>query len=195
MRVILTVLASLLFLSGAAFSQGNQGAITGSIADSAGALMPGVRIEARNTATNSLYQVVSSSTGTYTLAQLPPGTYQLFVSVPGFRPYTRTGISVLQAQIIRIDIVMTMLSSEEILTNESVLQLLKAGIDEDLIISKIRDSQHNFDFSVQGMVALKQGGASDRLMHYMMDPTKPPEPKASAVAPTTPANPAPAVPA
>jgi hypothetical protein len=185
MRMVLTVLASLLLPFGAAFAQNTRGTITGSIADSAGALMPGVRIEARNTGTDTLYQVVSSSTGTYTLAQLPPGAYQISVSVPGFRPYTRTGITVLEAQVIRIDIVMMMLSSDEILTNDSVLQLLKAGIDEDLIISKIRDSQHSFDLSVQGMVALKEGGASDRLMHYLMDPAKPPEPKAAA----TPARP------
>ncbi len=190
MRIILTVLAFRLLSLSSAIAQGTQGAITGSIADSAGALMPGVRIEARNTATNALYQVVSSSTGTYTLAQLPPGTYQISVSVPGFKPYTRTGVSVSEAQIIRIDILMTMLASDEILTNESVLQLLKAGINEDLIISKIRDSQRNFDFSVQGMVALKGGGASDRLMHFMMDPTKAPEPKAAAAAPNPVAVPA-----
>jgi len=65
--------------------------------------------------------------------------------------------------------------AEEILTNDSVIQLLKVGIDEDIIISKIQKTKHNFDLSIQGMVALKKGGVSDRLMHFMMDPTKPPE--------------------
>ncbi len=66
---------------------------------------------------------------------------------------------------------------EEILSNDSILQLLKAGFDEDLVIAKIKSSKCNFDLSIQGMLALKQGGVSDRLMHFMMDPTKPVEPK------------------
>jgi len=75
--------------------------------------------------------------------------------------------------------------AEEILTNDSVIQLLKAGLDEDLVIAKIRKSKHDFDLSVQGMVALKQNGISDRLMHFMMDPTKEPE-AGTAAAPAPP---------
>ncbi len=71
-------------------------------------------------------------------------------------------------------------SATEILTNDSILQLLSVGIDEDVIISKIQNSRHNFDLSVQGMLALKKGGVSDRLMHFMMDPTKLPASKAEA---------------
>ncbi len=186
MRIVLIAAVSLLLALSAALAQTGQGAITGAITDSAGALMPGVRIEARNTVTGAMYQAASGSTGAYTLAQLPAGTYQISVSIPGFRQYTRTGVTVVEGQVIRIDIAMMMLSSDEILTNDSVIQLLKAGINEDLIISKIQESQHNFDLSVQGMVALKEGGASDRMMHFLMDPTKPPEPKpASAPAAST----------
>jgi hypothetical protein len=177
-RILIAVTLLLLAVS-SAFAQINRGAITGTITDSAGALMPGVRIEAKNTETEAVSQVASNSTGSYTINQLPPGAYQISVSLPGFKQYTRTGITVLEAQIIRIDIVMTMLSSDEILTNDSIIKLIKAGIDEDLIISKIRDSQHSFDLSVQGMVALKEGGVSDRLMHFLMDTTKPPEAKAA----------------
>jgi hypothetical protein len=167
-----TVLLALLLAAGTSIAQTDTGTITGTITDSNGALMPGVRIEARNTATGAPYQVASSSTGSYTIAQLPAGTYRISVSLPGFKPYTRTGIEVLETQIIRIDIVMEMLGAEEILTNDSVIQLLKAGIPEDLIISKIKESQHNFDLSVQGMVALKEAGASDRLIRFMLDPSR-----------------------
>jgi len=180
MRTILIVLGSLLLACGASPAQSGYGSITGAITDSAGALMPGVRVEARNAGTDALYQVASGSTGAYTFTQLPPGSYQITVTLPGFRQYVRTGITVVESQIIRIDIAMAMLSSDEVLTNESVIQLIKVGIDEDLIISKIRDSRHNFDLSVQGMVALKEGGVSDRLMHFLMDPSKPPEIKTSA---------------
>ncbi|MBN2321336.1 MAG: carboxypeptidase regulatory-like domain-containing protein [Acidobacteria bacterium] len=188
MRRFLIVLISFLLAESAFFAQNNSGAITGTITDSAGALMPGVRIDARNTETGLQYQVASSATGSYTIAQLPTGKYRISVSIPGFKPYTRTDIEVLDTQIIRIDIYMEMLGADEILTNDSVIQLLTAGITEDLIISKIRESQHNFDLSVQGMVALKDAGASDRLMQVMLDPgrvleeTPPPSPKETPAA-------------
>jgi hypothetical protein len=182
MRRILILPVFLFLAAGALFAQNSKGSITGSITDSAGALMPGVRIEARNTDTNALYQAASTAMGTYTIAQLPTGTYQISVSIPGFKQYTRTGIAVLDAQIMRIDIVMVMLSSDEILNNDSIIQLLKAGIEEDLIISKIRENQHSLDLSVQGMVALKEGGVSDRLMRFLMDTTKPPEAKSASTA-------------
>ncbi len=180
MRTLLIVFASLFLATGGVFAQGSHGSITGTITDSAGALMPGVRVEARHAGTDALYQVASGSSGVYALSQLPPGSYQISVALPGFKQYIRTGITVLESQVIRIDIAMTMLSSDEVLTNESVIQLIKVGIDEDLIISKIQDSRHNFDLSVQGMVALKESGVSDRLMHFLMDTTKPPEAKAAA---------------
>lgn len=179
MRRVLTAFVLFILTLCVAHSQNFQGSVTGAIADANGALMPGVRIEAKNTLTGAVYQVASNSGGNYTFSQLPSGSYELSASVPGFRRYLRTAVAVVEAQVMRIDIVMEMLSPDEILTNDSVLQLLKAGIDEDLIIAKIRDSQHHFDLSVQGMVNLKEGGASDRLMHFLMDPTKPAESKAS----------------
>jgi len=64
---------------------------------------------------------------------------------------------------------------EEILTNESVIQLLKVGLDEDTIIAKIRKTKYSFDMSTQDLVAIKQAGASSRLIQFMIDPTKEPQ--------------------
>jgi hypothetical protein len=61
-------------------------------------------IETKNVQTGGKYQAASTATGNYTLPQLPAGIYQLPVSVPGFRQYVRTGITVLVAQTIRIDL-------------------------------------------------------------------------------------------
>ncbi len=193
MGIIRIAFLCLLLAMGAAYAQSDLGIITGTVTDPAGALMPGVRIEAQNSETRALHQVASNSTGSYTIAQLPAGTYQISVSLPGFKPFVRTGIAVLGSQTIRIDIVMSMVTSDEVLTNESIIQLVKVGIDEDVIISKIQNSQHNFDLSVQGMVSLKSSGVSDRLMHFMMNPTRPPEAK-SAPTPAAPIE-APAKPA
>ncbi len=64
------------------------------------------------------------------------------------------------------------------LTNQDIIRLVKAGISDDLIISKIKQSKTRFDTSVNGLVALKQAGVSDNLIAVMVNP-----PSASAPAP------------
>jgi hypothetical protein len=50
-----------------------------------------------------VYQAANSSTGNYTVPQLPVGTYDLTVSAPGFKQYVRPGLMVEVAGILRID--------------------------------------------------------------------------------------------
>jgi hypothetical protein len=56
------------------------------------------------------------------------------------------------------------------MTNQDVIKLVKAKISEDLIIAKIKQSKTKFDVSVDGLVALKEGGVSDNVIAVMMDP-------------------------
>ncbi|MEP6743709.1 MAG: hypothetical protein ABJB61_14520 [bacterium] len=97
-------------------------------------------------------------------------TMTLLVTVQGLHSYTRHPQTRLPAQS----------AKEEILTNDSIIQLLKAGLEEDLIISKIQKTKHNFDTSTEGLIALKLGGASSRLIQFMMDPSKPLAPSTTA---------------
>lgn len=55
-----------------AFAQGDRGAITGTVADPAGALVPSAPITARNIETGALYETVS--TGKHQYRQLHVGT-------------------------------------------------------------------------------------------------------------------------
>ena len=48
------------------------------------AVIPGAGVPATNTQTTAKYETVSTETGNYTLAQLPAGTYDLTVELPGF---------------------------------------------------------------------------------------------------------------
>lgn len=91
------------FLAFAALAQTDRGTITGTITDPAGAVVAGAPIEAKNNATGAVYPAASSGTGNYTIAQLPAGTYELSVTVMGFKKYVRTGIVVEVAGIDRID--------------------------------------------------------------------------------------------
>src|SRR5579884_3908452 len=96
--------ATLLFVSSfALFGQSDRGTITGTISDPAGAVVASAAVQARNTDTGAVYPVQSSATGNYTIAQLPSGTYELDVTVAGFKKFVRTGLIVQAAQTIRVD--------------------------------------------------------------------------------------------
>jgi hypothetical protein len=68
-----------------AFGQGDRGNITGTVSDPAGAVVANAPIEAKNSDTGALYQAASTATGNYTLPQLPAGTYEISITVPGFK--------------------------------------------------------------------------------------------------------------
>src|SRR6266699_2031117 len=62
----------------------NTGAIRGTVVDSTGGGMSGVIIEAVSSTTGTQRKGLSDPGGIYTIGLLPPGTYQLRYSAPGF---------------------------------------------------------------------------------------------------------------
>lgn len=64
------------------------------------------------------------------------------------------------------DYTVTVLSRER-LTNASVIRLSRAGFDELFIIERIHTSRTDFDTSVEGLIALKQAGVSEDLIHVV----------------------------
>src|SRR5690349_12393924 len=97
----LKIAAFVLLSVSAVFAQSDRGTMTGTVSDPAGAVIASAAVEARNTETGALYPVASSATGNYTIAQLPSGNYELTVTVPGFKKFVRTGLTIQAAQTIR----------------------------------------------------------------------------------------------
>src|SRR6201993_1639397 len=104
MRCTLLLAFCVLLFTGSALAQGDRGTITGTVADPTNAVIPGAGVTATNSQTTAKYETVSTETGNYTLAQLPAGTYELTVELPGFKKYVRQGITVLATQALRIDV-------------------------------------------------------------------------------------------
>ena len=112
-------------LSWSLFSQSNRGAITGTVSDTAGALIPGVQVVLTNTETGAKSDTVTTGTGNYSLLQLPVGTYTLAVEQPGFSKYERTNIQVQVAVTTRVDVVLTVGSNTESVTVTADSTLLR----------------------------------------------------------------------
>ena len=89
-RVLLGFLA-LLLVATSAWAQATA-QINGSVADTSGAVLPGVTIVAIQTDTGFRREGVTDETGSYALLNLPIGAYRLEASLAGFRSYVQTGI-------------------------------------------------------------------------------------------------------
>jgi uncharacterized membrane protein len=64
---------------------GSNGAITGTIVDSQGAVVPGALCKAKHTTSNLEYEGQSNDEGKYVIRNLPAGVYELTVNVLGFK--------------------------------------------------------------------------------------------------------------
>ena len=113
-----------------AVAQSDRGTITGTIADPSGAVVPNAPIEARNVATGALYEASSTSTGNYTLPQVPTGSYELSVTVSGFKKYIRQNVALGVAQTLRLDVSLEVGATNESVTVTGAVPLLKTESGE-----------------------------------------------------------------
>jgi hypothetical protein len=88
------VLRSVLILLLAATSVWAQATaqINGTVADSSGAVLPGVTVTAVQTETGFRREVVTDEAGAFALLNLPTGPYRLEAALSGFRTFSQTGI-------------------------------------------------------------------------------------------------------
>jgi hypothetical protein len=77
-----------LLAAGAARAQ-STATLQGTITDTQNAVMPGVSITVRHTATNQERSIVTDATGQYLAAALPPGRYEVTTHIEGFQDQKR----------------------------------------------------------------------------------------------------------
>src|SRR5438552_16257380 len=68
------------------------------------------------------------------------------------------------------------------LTNDDIVQLVKAGLDEQTVVKAIRTSATNFDTSAQALVALKTAGVTRPILDAMLEAGTPRPPAAANAA-------------
>ena len=129
MKRILPVLAVLLTAS-RGFGQTATATVTGTITDSTGAVVASAPVSVKNVETGQVYTGASSSTGNYTVAQLPIGDYDLTVMVSGFKTYSHTKFHLAAEQTMREDIALQVGQSSEAVTVTAESSLLQTESSE-----------------------------------------------------------------
>jgi len=105
LRVLLplAVVGAMLFVASVSLRAQAVGEITGTVTDPSGALVPNVRVTAKQPATGASRSTLTSSSGTYTLAALLVGTYTVTAEAHGFKSAVAQEITLDVAQQRRVD--------------------------------------------------------------------------------------------
>ena len=82
-RFASSLLVAIAFAS-VALGQSATGSISGTVADTSGAMIPNVAVTARNVDTGSVRNTVSGSGGNFTIPLVPVGTYEVGAELAGF---------------------------------------------------------------------------------------------------------------
>jgi hypothetical protein len=76
-----------------ALGQGLTGQLSGSVVDSSGSALPGVAVTVQNTGTQVSRDVLTGEDGTFVITELLAGTYDVTLSLTGFKTYKQTGVA------------------------------------------------------------------------------------------------------
>lgn len=109
--------------------QGNLGAITGTIQDSSGAVLPDLALFITNVETGVKWTATTSSAGYYRVA-VPPGSYRLEAQKPGFKTQVVEKVLVPVAQVVTVDLTLQVGNQSETVKVTSQTPLLTPSTAE-----------------------------------------------------------------
>ncbi len=133
--------------------------LTGTVADSSGAIVPGALVTATESSTGVVRTTQTSAEGVYTLPFLPPGTYKVDIEKTGFKKFTEANFELSVSTVGRINATLEPGSQTETVQVTAEAALLQV---ENADVAKEIDSTSATELpmpnrSVQAMAGLVAG--------------------------------------
>ncbi|HSR49844.1 MAG TPA: TonB-dependent receptor [Acidobacteriota bacterium] len=94
-------------------AQITTGVIEGVVTDESGGVVPGASVMVINTGTNFTRNYITADDGRFRAAQLPPGTYNVEVSMEGFANLRQEGVDLTVGKVISLDLQLKVSSVDE----------------------------------------------------------------------------------
>lgn len=123
-RSILQCLLCVLFVICVSFAQQISGSVTGTVNDPAGAVIAGAQVKLTNIGTGAAERVTTDQSGNFRFLLLPPGTYAMEVTAPGFKTFRQEGIVVEVDRSLGVPVSMQMGQVNETVEVSTLAQLL-----------------------------------------------------------------------
>ncbi len=134
--VLLTAHSSVLL------AQTGLATLTGTVSDPSGSAAPNVQVIATHIDTGTVLTGTTSSTGNYTITQMPIGRYQIAVEATGFKTYRREGLDLAAAQTLRMDVALELgATSDSVTVNEeaTLLNTENGAIAHNVTVSQMQN--------------------------------------------------------
>ncbi len=125
-----------------AWAQSDTGSVDGRVFDETKAAVPGASITARNEASGLVRTVTTTASGTYRLASLPAGTYEVSAELTGFAKQVRKDVPVQVGTTPTVDFTMSVSSQTEVVevVGESALIQTTTSDVGQVITEKLVDN-------------------------------------------------------
>src|SRR5262245_25414815 len=170
MRILSASLLLALMLVAAVPAFGQQRAsagIYGSVVDSQGAVVPGVKVTLLHVTTNQVRATTTNPAGEYLFPLLPVGEYRISVEQPGFKKYEQTGLVLQVNDNVKVDVrlevgeISTAITVESTLVSvESSNATLKEVVDSRRVVELPLNGRNLADLTLTVPGVLPQGGAN-----------------------------------
>src|SRR5262249_35823068 len=132
-----SIVLGLALFAPALFAQ--TGEITGRVTDSTGAVVPGAMVKVTSVATGADRDIQTNGEGYYNAPLLLPGEYKISVRHDGFRPITRSGITLAVDQRSEINFTLELGSvSESVVVQADTAQLDTVQASQGQVIDNKR---------------------------------------------------------
>src|SRR5581483_2843269 len=102
-RSITLLAAAVIVTTGLAFSQAVNGTIVGTVTDATGGVIVKARVTLTETNTKVVHSKLTNEAGYYDFPEMPPGTYEVAVEMPGFKRGVRGGVTLAANTSPRVD--------------------------------------------------------------------------------------------
>lgn len=148
-------LCFLLFHAQRAFSQVDEGTITGVVQDQTGAVVPGADVTLLNTDVGLALQAKTSGAGVYTFSPVRIGSYHVTVAAKGFATTTQTNVTLTINQTLEVDVQLkpgAATETVEVSTAPAVLQTDEASVGQTIGAQEVNSlplNGRNFTFLAQ----------------------------------------------
>jgi len=88
----------------AATTGAGRGSISGTLVDSIGDPIENNQVQAKNQESGAVFKSSTSAKGKYTIADLPPGSYEVSAAAPGLTAVTKKGVAVQASETASLDL-------------------------------------------------------------------------------------------
>ncbi len=103
MSSMIRLMGLVLVLGAVAWAQTDRGAITGTVTDQSGAVVPEAKVKATHVNTNAVRTTTASAAGDYTIPTLQAGTYRIEIEAKGFKTLVQNEVVVAPGSAVRVD--------------------------------------------------------------------------------------------